>query len=108
MSWRKTALYWLVFACLALYYVTAERPKGPSNEMTAQREKVLPLFSDEVTAVTLRRDGKEIRCEKREKRWQVVKPEGAKAPADLVAALVENLTDKQEAEEISGSPKPED
>jgi hypothetical protein len=88
--------------------VAAERTVGPSAGIGVQREKVLPIYSDDVTAVTLRREGKEIHCEKREKRWQVVRPEGAKAPADLVAALVENLTDRQEAEEMQVSPKPED
>ena len=61
-----------------------------------------------MVALTLRREGNEIRCERRDKRWQIVKPADAKVPADLVSALIENLTDKQEAEEISASPKPED
>jgi len=108
LSWRKTLTYWAVFACLLVYYAAAERGAGPVSEITAQREKILPIYSDDVTAVTLRREGKEVRCEKREKRWQIVKPEGAKVPADLVSALVENLTDKQEAEEIQATPKPDD
>ncbi len=108
MTWRKTAATWAVFACLLGYYVATERRGVPVTEAALQREKILPVYSDEVTAVTLRREGKQVRCEKREKRWQIVQPLGATAPADLVAALVENLTDKQEAEEIQASPKPDD
>jgi hypothetical protein len=108
LTWRSTLAYWLIAFVLGAYYMAFERRPAPPSEMQLAREKVLDVFSDEVTAVTLSRDGREVRCEKRDKRWQIVKPPGAKAPADLVAALVENLTDKQEAEEINKSPNAED
>jgi len=108
LSWRTTIAYWVVFAVLGAYYVVFERRAPPPAEVQFVREKVLDVFSDDVTAITLRRDGNEIRCERREKRWQIVKPEGAKVPPDLVSALIENLTDKQEAEEINAAPKPEE
>ena len=65
--------------------------------MQLARERVLNVHSDEIAAVTLRREGRDIRCEKKDNRWVVVKPEGANVPPDLIAALIENLTDKQEA-----------
>ncbi|HUE38770.1 MAG TPA: DUF4340 domain-containing protein [Candidatus Binatia bacterium] len=108
MTWRNTLLCWLVAAILAGYYVVVERRPAPPSEMQRDREKVLNVFSDEVAALTLRRDGKEIRCEKKDKRWTVVKPENRKVPPDLISALIENLTDKQEAEAINEAPKPED
>jgi len=108
LTWRSTVAYWLIAVVLGAYYMAFERRPAPPSDIRLAREKVLDVFSDEVTAVTLKRDGREVRCEKRDKRWQIVKPAGAKAPADLVAALIENLTDKQEAEEINASPSAED
>lgn len=108
MSWRRTLTYWMLFTLLGGYYWVFERRAAPPSEVQLAREKVLNVYTDEVSAITLRRGGKEIRCERRDKRWQIVKPPGAKVPGDLVAALVENLTEKQEAEEIVGNPKPED
>ncbi len=108
MSWRSTAAYWVLFAALGSYYLAFERKPPPPSEMQRAREKVLNVYSDDVKALVLRRDGKEIRCERRDKRWQIVKPENAKVPSDLVSALLENLTDKQDAEEITAKPRPED
>jgi hypothetical protein len=108
LTWRSTVTYWVLFAVLGGYYLAFERKPPPPSEIQRAREKVLNVFSDEVTAITLRRNGKEIRCERRDQRWQIVKPQSAKVPADLIAALVENLTDKQEAEEIADKPRPED
>ncbi len=109
MTWRSTVAYWVLFASLGGYYVAFERKPPPPSEMQRAREKVLDVFSDEVTAITLRRNGKEIRCERRDKRWQIVKPQNAKGVTpDLISALVENLTDKQEAEESAAKPRPED
>jgi uncharacterized protein DUF4340 len=104
----RTIAYWVLFAVLVGYYWIIEHRAAPPSEIRQAREKVLDVFSDDVVALTLRREGNEIRCERRDKRWQIVKPADAKVPADLVSALIENLTDKQEAEEISASPKPED
>ena len=108
MTIGRTVTYWALFALLAAYYWSVEHKALPPSEIRLAREKVLDVFSDDVTALTLRRDGNEVRCERKDKRWQIVKPQGAKAPADLMTALIENLTDKQEAEEIDKDPKPED
>jgi Domain of unknown function (DUF4340) len=108
LTWRSTVVYWVLFAALGSYYLAFERKPPPPSEMQRAREKVLNVYSDDVKALVLRRDGKEIRCERRDKRWQIVKPENAKVPSDLVSALLENLTDKQDAEEITAKPRPED
>ncbi len=108
MTLRSTLACWTAAALLGAYYVAFERRPEPPSELQASREKVLDVYSDEVTAVTLRREGREIRCERKDKRWQIVQPPGAKIPPDLVSALIESLTDKQEAEQISDAPKPED
>jgi hypothetical protein len=108
MTWKSTVTYWLLAALFGSYYLVVEKRPEPRTEMQLARERVLNVYSDDIAGLTLKRDGKEIRCEVKDKRWVMVKPEGAKVPPDLVAALVENLTDKQEAEEINATPKPED
>ena len=108
MSWKATITYWVLAAVLGAYYVAVEKRPAPKTEMQLERERVLNVYSDDIAAVTFRREGREIRCELKDRRWKVVKPEGANLPPDLVAALVENLTDKQEAEEITKQPTPEE
>jgi hypothetical protein len=108
LSWKATVAYWALAAVFGAYYLAAEKRPAPKNEMQLARERVLNVYSDDIAAVTFRRDAREIRCELKDKRWKVVKPEGANLPPDLVAALVENLTDKQEAEEITKQPTPEE
>jgi hypothetical protein len=108
LTFKSTVTYWALFAVLGGYYLAVERKPPAPAEAQLERERVLNVFADEVTSLTLARDGKEIRCERRDKRWQIVKPEGAKAPPDLVAALVENLTERKEGELIVAEPKPEE
>lgn len=108
MSAKSTITYWVLFALLGAYYLTFERRPAPPSTAELEREKVLNVFADEVTRLTLVRGGKEIRCERRDKRWQVVEPQGVTAPSDLVAALVDTVATQREAEEMVARPKPED
>ncbi len=104
MSWRKTFAFWAFFALMSGFYMLFERRPVPPAESETKREKLLPVFSDEIAAFTLRREGREVRCERRDRRWRAVRPEGARVPHDLLAALVETLTEKQEAEVIEAAP----
>ncbi len=108
MTWRSTAVYWLLFVVLAAFYATVEQRPEPPSEAKLARKKVFDAFAEDVQAVVLRGGGKEVRAERKDKRWTVVKPEGAKAAPDLIATLVENLTEKQEAEEMDSTPSAED
>ncbi|MBI2963973.1 MAG: DUF4340 domain-containing protein [Deltaproteobacteria bacterium] len=108
MTWRTTLVYWVLLGLLAGYYAAVESKARPVSEIVVAREKVLGVYADEVMAITLRRDGQDVRCERRDKRWTMVQPRDAKVPADLISVLVDNLTEKQEAEEISAAPPPEE
>jgi uncharacterized protein DUF4340 len=108
LTWKSTVAYWTLAAIFGAYYLVVEHRPAPPSEIQLAREKVLGIFADDVSSLTLVRDGKAIRCELRDKRWQIVEPPAAKVPPDLIRALIENLTDKQEAEEIDANPKPED
>lgn len=108
MTWTKTLTYWVLFAVMAGYYgAVVRRPAPPAAEET-RREKVIEAFGDEIERLTLRRGDRAVVSERVEKRWKVVDPGGAQVPADLVAALVELLTEKQEAEVVEGAPTAED
>lgn len=107
MTWRSTAVYWALFVVLCGFYATVEQRPEPPSEAKLARKKVVDVYAEDVTALLLRGRGREIRCEKQEKRWAVVKPAGVRAAPDLIAALVENLTERQEAEEMDAAPSPE-
>jgi len=90
---RRTIAYWVLFAVLVGYYWIIEHRAAPPSEIRQAREKVLDVFSDDVVALTLRREGNEIRCERRDKLWQIVKPADAKVPVEQCTALIEHLLD---------------
>lgn len=108
MTWRKTLAYWVLFLTLGGYYLVFERGAQAPAEPEVRREKVLPVFRDEVRAVVLHRDGQAVRAELDDKRWKVVSPEGVTIPSDLIAALVDTLAERQEAEVVEESPKQEE
>ncbi|MGH7819881.1 MAG: DUF4340 domain-containing protein [Candidatus Binatia bacterium] len=105
MTWTKTVTYWLLFAVLGGYYWVFEREAQPPATPEVRREKVLPVFRDEVRAVVMRREGKAVRAEIDDKRWRIVSPEGVSIPSDLVTALIDTLAERQEAEVVEESPK---
>lgn len=108
LSWKKTLAYWALFGVMLAYFVAFERRPAPPPETETKRQRVLPIFGDEVKAIALRRDALEVRCERRDKRWEMVKPAGVKVPSDLVATLVDTLTEKQEGEIVDAAPKETD
>lgn len=107
MTWRKTLAYWVLFAVMGAYFAALER-KPPPPEPEVVRERLLPVFSDEVVRFALERDGRQVMAEKNDKRWKIVTPADAKVSHDLVQALVEALTDKQESEVVRDAPDDED
>lgn len=107
MTWRKTLAFWILFGLMSGYYAIFERGAAIVPEPETQRQKLLPVFGDEIAVFTLRRNDRTVRCERRDRRWHIVFPEGAVVPQDLVAALVETLTEKQESEVMEASPNPE-
>jgi hypothetical protein len=108
VSAKKTAAVWLLAGILFGYWWTFERVSTSTKSTEIKRGKFLAVFRDEVTAIELTRDGKDVRAEKREKRWVITRPDGATIPSDLVATLVENLTEHQDAEVVNEEPKPGD
>ncbi len=108
MSAKKTAAVWLLAGILFGYWWTFERVPEGNKSTEIQRGKFLSVFRDDVTAIELTRDGKDVRAEKKEKRWIITRPDGATIPSDLVASLVDNLTEHQDAEVVNEDPKPGD
>ncbi|MGH7805721.1 MAG: DUF4340 domain-containing protein [Candidatus Binatia bacterium] len=108
MSAKKTAAVWIVAGILFGYWWTVERVPASTKSAEIKRAKFLSVFRDDVTAIELTRDGKDVRAEKKEKRWVITRPDGATIPSDLVSSLVDNLTEHQDAEVVNEEPKPGD
>lgn len=108
MSAKKTAAVWALAGILFGYWWAFERLPPATKSAGIKREKFLTVFRDDVTAIELTREGKDVRAEKREKRWIITRPDGAAIPSDLVASLVDNLTEHQDAEVVNEEPKPGD
>ena len=108
MTWWKTAAYWGLAACLFAYYLAFEGEPPAAEQTKSRMEIVLPIFTDEVKGLTLRTEGREIRTERPEKRWRVVRPEERAVPSDLFTALLDSLTKSQKSEVVSASPSQEE
>ena len=108
MTAKKTVAVWALAALLFGYWWAFERQPETTKSVDIKREKFLTVFRDDVSAIELSREGQDVRAEKREKRWIVTRPDGAKVPSDLVVALVDNLTEHQDAEVVNEEPKPGD
>lgn len=109
MTWKKTITYWALAGVLFGFYWFVDRKPAEQTIGEVRRERFLNVFRDEVVAVELVRDGKTVRTEKnKEKRWAMVEPTGIQVASDLITALVDNLTEYQDAEIVRKNPKEAD
>lgn len=104
MTARQTTGIWIVFVILLVWYVAFEREAPEIVEPATEREKIVDVFPDEVSALSVTRGGKSVRAELIENRWKVVEPKDVTVPADLVSAILSTIAEKQEAEVIAESP----
>jgi hypothetical protein len=100
MTWRRAALYWSIFLALAAYYIAAVRESpGPVAHLT--RAAFLSIAEEDIDALELRRGSSVVRCRRTNGRWEVVAPADRAVPADLVGALVANLTQLPDVEVVA-------
>ena len=101
MTWRRAALYWACFfGLLAYYFAVLREPAGqPAAHLT--RAPFLQLDETRLASLELRRGSERLRCARAGDRWQVVEPAGRRAPSDLIAALIDNLTQLPDVEVVA-------
>jgi hypothetical protein len=101
MTWRRVALYYVLFAAAALWYYRG--PAGTETEGMPAEERTLALVDlplDRVEQVDLVRQGQRVRFRPHAGRWQIVEPQ-ARAPADLLWSFVATLVEARAAEVIA-------
>ena len=100
MTWRRAAFYWACFLLLSAYYFAVlRRPAAPAAAHLT-RASFLEVPENQVEAIDVRRGNTVVRCRRSGGRWQVVEPVGAAVSSDLVAALVDNLTQLPDVEVV--------
>ncbi len=107
MTWRRVALYYVLFAGAALWYYRG--PAGTEIQGTATTEHTLALVDlalDRVERVDLMYRGQRVRFGVHAGRWQIVEP-AAQAPADLLWSFVATLVEARAAEVIAEGPADE-
>jgi hypothetical protein len=101
MSARKAFGYLALWALLVGYLVASEG-ESPVMQATPTVSGLLPRAdAGVVTAVELRADRRALRCERSGERWQAVAPAGVEIPTDLVAAILNVLTQGNPVEVVS-------
>jgi len=65
------------------------------------RAPFLNITDDRIDALEIRRGDMVVRCGRVDGRWQVLDPAGHPVPADLVAALITNLTQLPDVEVVA-------
>jgi len=100
MTWRRALAYWACFLGLVVYDRAVERrPAGEAVHVV--RAPLLNVEANRIDAVELRRDDRIVRCRRVDGRWQVTAPAGGSAPADLIAALVTNITELPDVDVVA-------
>lgn len=92
MTWRHVALYWLCFVGLSAYYLAAVRRPAGAPVVALVRAPFLAVSPARINGVELQRGAARVRCQRSNGRWRVVEPAGQTVPSDLVAALVNNVS----------------
>ncbi len=100
MTWRRAATYWLGFAILLAFYVTAVREEAPPPAAHLNRAAFLKLSEADVTGLEVRRGDAIVHCRRADGRWKVTDPTQGNTPPDLIAALVSNLTQLRDVEVV--------
>jgi hypothetical protein len=104
MTWRRAALYWALFLVLGVYYVAAEREPAGQAAAHLTRAPFLTVPEDQIVAVQVQRGPTVVRCRRLAGRWKVVDPPDGRAPADLIAGLIANLTQLPDVEVVAQKP----
>lgn len=104
MTWRRAAFYWALFILLGIYYVAVERE--PAGEAAAHltRAPFLNVPEGQLTALQVQSGDIVVRCRRIAGRWKVVDPPDSRAPSDLVAGLITNLTQLPDVEVVADKP----
>ena len=101
MTWRRIVLYYVLGIALGGYFLMFEwNPRGEKpileSKQVVRKSPFLPIPRDEITEVSLRRDGAVVVCRREGQKWTITEPANAKVTSDLVASFVENLTPEKE------------
>jgi len=100
MTWRRAALYWAVFLALTGYYVVAVR-ESPQAIAHLTRAAFLSIAEGDVDGLDVQRGNNVVRCRRTNGRWEVTAPAGRNASADLIEALVANMTQLPDVEVVA-------
>ena len=104
MTWRRVALYYVLFGVAALWYYRGpagtEAERAPAEE---HRVALVDLPLERVEQVDLVHRGQRVRFRSQGGRWRIVEP-AAQAPADLLWSFVSTLVEARAAEVISEGP----
>jgi hypothetical protein len=96
---RTTIILLVVFAALGSYYFFVERGKPTEEEKARLERTVLKLDRDKIDALDLSYGGDDIRCEKEDGQWEMLRPVRAKADETAIAGLLAEIS-KIEADRI--------
>jgi len=102
MTWRRALAYWLCCLALVGYYRAVDR-RPAAEAVHVVRAAFLDVGDNRITTLELRREDRVVRCRRVDARWQVTAPAGSVVPADLIAALVTNITELPDVDVVAES-----
>lgn len=101
MTWRRAVIYWACFLALLAYYVAVEIEPTVKAAEHLTRAAFLNVPEEQVETLELQRGDVVVRCRRVEGRWQVVEPAASTVPSDLIAGLINNLTQLPDVEVVA-------
>ncbi len=100
MTWWRATAYMGLFIVLSVYYVASEPRSGASAPSTPAPHAFLGVGSASVRTVSVQRGAVTLQAVRDGERWRVEQPANVHVPSDLVAALVDQLTELPEVEVV--------
>lgn len=100
MSWRRVAVFYLVFAALAAEYWFVERTRERHPETRPARPPFLGVRAEQLEEVRLIRGARSVIGRREDGRWILVEPADAPIPSDLIAAYTNALAGAEEIAHI--------
>jgi len=93
VSYRRTLVFLIIFAVLAVFYYFYEIKGGETRRLAEEHEKLLFSFGkDEATRLTLEKGEDAIVLEKRGDEWEISAPVSAPADDAAVEGMLDALT----------------
>lgn len=102
MGWKKILVFYVLAALIGGGLYLEQRMKAPRVAVVDSEPPIIEFLASRIDRLELEGEGVDLRFERVEGRWVLVKPQGIDIGSDLVEALLDTLTTIPPVERLEG------